>query len=176
MLLEAQIVSKMALLFGTTWMVNSIVISGLLVLIVIANLVFERWPSYPLTVPYVGVVLSLILAYFIPLRDLAIKSLSLRIVLATLMLCIPVLFAAMVFVRSFSDNRFSGSALGWNLFGSVIGGMLETVSQATGIRALALIAIGLYLGSWIARNRAGLVAFVDTIPVSEEHQVLADVR
>ncbi len=33
-LLEAQIISKMALLFGTTWLVNSIVISGLLLLII----------------------------------------------------------------------------------------------------------------------------------------------
>lgn len=28
MLLEAQIVSKMALLFGTTWVVNAVVVSG----------------------------------------------------------------------------------------------------------------------------------------------------
>ena len=34
MLLEAQIVSKMALLFGTTWVVNAVVVSGLLCLIV----------------------------------------------------------------------------------------------------------------------------------------------
>jgi len=37
MLLEAQIVSKMALLFGTTWLVNSVVVGGLLLLIVAAN-------------------------------------------------------------------------------------------------------------------------------------------
>ena len=42
MLLEAQIVSRMALLFGTTWVVNSIVVSGLLCLIVAANLVYQR--------------------------------------------------------------------------------------------------------------------------------------
>ena len=41
---------------------------------------------------------------------------------------------------------------------------------------LALIAIGLYLGSWIARNKAGTVRFADTIPVREQHEVLADVR
>jgi hypothetical protein len=40
-LLEAQIISKMALLFGTTWMVNSIAISGLLLLIVGSNLLVE---------------------------------------------------------------------------------------------------------------------------------------
>jgi len=176
MLLEAQIVSKMALLFGTTWVVNSIVVSGLLVLVVIANVLFEYWPSYPLTMPYAGVIISSLLAYFIPLHSLLFASFSLRIIVATLLLCLPVLFAGMVFVRSFADMRFSGSALGWNLFGAVLGGMLETLSQATGIRALALMAIGLYLGSWTARNRAGAVASVDTISVREEHEVLADVR
>jgi spermidine synthase len=174
MLLEAQIVSKMALLFGTTWVVNSIVVSGLLALVVIANLIFERWPSYSMAIPYAGIILSAMLAYFIPLRTLLFESVSLRTIVATLLLCMPILFAGMVFVRSFADMRFSGEALGWNLFGAVLGGMLETVSQATGIRALLLMTVGLYLGSWIARNKAGTLTFVDT-PVREEQAVLAEV-
>ena len=44
LLLEAQIISKMALLFGTTWVVNSIVISFLLLLIVLSNMVVGKWP------------------------------------------------------------------------------------------------------------------------------------
>src|SRR5947199_306245 len=47
MLLEAQIVSKMALLFGTTWLVNSVVIGGLLLLIVAANVLVEFVPRFP---------------------------------------------------------------------------------------------------------------------------------
>lgn len=176
MLLEAQIVSKMALLFGTTWVVNSIVVSGLLVLIVIANLIFERWPSYSVAVPYAGVIFSAMVAYLIPPTALLFESLSLRIMVATLLLCMPILFAGMVFVRSFADMRFSGAALGWNLFGAVLGGMLETFSQATGMRALTLMAVGLYVGSWIARNKAETMPLVDTIPVREEQEVLADMR
>jgi spermidine synthase len=176
MLLEAQIVSKMALLFGTTWVVNSIVVSGLLLLIVIANVVFERWPFYSMAVPYAGVIFSALAAYIIPLRALLFESLSLRITVATLLLSLPVLFAGMVFVRSFADMRFSGAALGWNLFGAVLGGMLETASQATGMRALTLIAVGLYVGSWIARNKAATLPLVDTILDREEHQVLAGMR
>jgi len=53
MLLEAQIVSRMALLVGTTWVVNSIVVSGLLLLIVAANLVYQRFPSIPVGFAYV---------------------------------------------------------------------------------------------------------------------------
>lgn len=153
MLLEAQIVSKMALLFGTTWMVNSIVVSGLLLLIVISNLIFEVWKSYPLALPYVGIVVSAMLSYLIPLRSLMFEHLGARIMISTVLLCLPVLFAGMVFIRSFAESQFSGPALGWNLIGGVLGGMLETVSQATGIRALVLIAIGLYIGSWIAHSR-----------------------
>jgi len=176
MLLEAQIISKMALLFGTTWVVNAIVVSGLLALVVIANLVFECWPSYSMAIPYAGIILSAVLAYFIPLHTLLFESVSLRITVATLLLCMPIFFAGMVFVRSFADMHFSGEALGWNLFGAVLGGILETTSQATGMRALVLMAAGLYLGSWIARNRAGAVSFVDTIPVREEQAVLAELR
>ena len=164
MLLEAQIISKMALLFGTTWVVNSIVISGLLVLIMGANLIFEHWPSYPLAVPYVGIILAAMLAYFIPLRLLLFESLLLRITVATLLLCLPVFFAGMVFIRSFADAHFSGIALGWNLIGAVLGGMLETISQATGLRALVLIAVAIYIASWVARARAGKTQVAEALP------------
>jgi spermidine synthase len=153
MLLEAQIISKMALLFGTTWVVNSIVVSGLLLLIVVANLIFARWRTYPLALPYAGIIVSAMLAYFIPLRVLLFENVGVRVMVATLLLCLPVLFAGLVFIRSFADVRFSGAALGWNLIGAVLGGMLETVSQATGMRSLVLITIGLYVGSWIARRK-----------------------
>lgn len=46
LLLEAQIISKMALLFGTTWVVNSIVISVLLALILAANAVAAKFPPF----------------------------------------------------------------------------------------------------------------------------------
>jgi hypothetical protein len=59
MLLEAQIVSKMALLFGTTWVVNAVVVSGLLFLIVGANLVYGAFPRIPLAAAYAGLFLVL---------------------------------------------------------------------------------------------------------------------
>ncbi len=47
MLLESQIVSKMAQLFGTTWVVNSVVVAGVLCWIVAANLVYTSFPKTP---------------------------------------------------------------------------------------------------------------------------------
>ncbi len=153
MLLEAQIVSKMALLFGTTWVVNAVVVSGLLCLIVGANLVYGRVPRIPLRVAYGGLFLALAVMYFVPMQKLFVESWSLRALLATLALCTPVFFAGIIFVSSFARAGFRGSALGSNLFGALIGGLLEAASLWFGLKSLTIIAGFLYLGSAIFLSR-----------------------
>jgi spermidine synthase len=149
LLLEAQIISKMALLFGTTWVVNSIVIAVLLVLIVLSNLLVERRPNIPFTAAYLGIFASISVAYAIPLETFFFASIWLKALTATTVLCLPVFFAGIVFIRSFAREGFSSEALGSNLFGALIGGMLESLSMWTGIRSLLIIAALLYAASWI---------------------------
>jgi hypothetical protein len=67
-----------------------------------------------------------------------------------LVLCLPVFFAGIVFIRSFARDGFSSDALGSNLLGAMVGGMLESASLWTGIRWLLVFAAVLYLASWIA--------------------------
>ncbi|HEV2395568.1 MAG TPA: hypothetical protein VGS27_01325 [Candidatus Sulfotelmatobacter sp.] len=153
MLLEAQIVSKMALLFGTTWVVNAVVISGLLCLIVGANLAYGAIPRIPLAVAYGGLFLTLVVMYVVPMQKLFFESWSLRALVATLALCSPVFFAGIIFVSSFARAGFRGSALGSNLFGSLIGGLLESASLWFGLRSLTILAALLYLGSAIFLSR-----------------------
>lgn len=157
MLLEAQIVSKMALLFGTTWMVNAVVVSGLLCLIVGANMVYSAFPRIPLVGAYLGLALSLAVMYVVPLEKLFYESWALRVFAATLVLCAPVFFAGIIFVASFAAVGFRGSALGSNLFGALIGGLLESVSLWFGLRSLTIVAALLYVGSaWFLRRRHGV--------------------
>jgi spermidine synthase len=153
MLLEAQIVSKMALLFGTTWVVNAVVVSGLLCLIVGANLVYGAFPRIPLAVAYAGLFLALAVLYVVPMQKLFFESWSLRAIVATLALCAPVFFAGIIFVSSFARAGFRGSALGSNLFGSLIGGLLESASLWFGLKSLTILAAILYLGSAIFLSR-----------------------
>ncbi len=153
MLLEAQIVSKMALLFGTTWVVNAVVVSGLLCLIVGANLVYGAVPKIPLSLAYAGLFVTLAVMYFVPMQRLFYASWTLRGIVATLALCTPVFFAGIVFVSSFARAGFRGSALGSNLFGSLIGGLLESASLWFGLKSLTIIAALLYLGSAIFLSR-----------------------
>ena len=148
-MLEAQIVSKMALLFGTSWVVNAVVVSGLLCLIVAANFVYGVVPRIPLSLPYGGLFLSLALMYAVPLQKLFFESWMLRGVVATLILCTPVFFAGIISISSFARAGFRGSALGSNLFGSLIGGLLESSSLWFGLKSLMVIAALLYVASAI---------------------------
>ncbi len=153
MLLEAQIISKMALLFGTTWLVNSFVVGGLLLLIVAANLLVARRRQIPFVVAYAGIFAAMALAWFVPMGRLFFQSLWVKAVVATVVLCLPVFFAGIVFIRSFAAAGFSGEALGSNLFGSLVGGLLESLSFWTGLKSLLLLAAVLYIASWIAVGR-----------------------
>jgi hypothetical protein len=153
MLLESQIVSRVALLFGTTWVVNSVVISVLLCLIVAANLFYQRFPQFGAKWAYAGLFSSLLVSFFLPIEKLLFESLFLRIFLSTLLLGLPVLFAGTIFISSFEKARFQGSALGSNLFGALAGGLLESFSLWFGLRSLVLLAILIYAGSAFALGR-----------------------
>ena len=150
MLLEAQIVSRMALLFGTTWVVNSIVVAGLLLLIVLANLIYKLLPRLPLSWTYAFLFGTLAVLYLIPTQQLFFQSVVTRVTVATFALCLPVFFASLVFIHSFSRAAFQGSALGSNLFGALAGGLLESLSLWFGLKSLTILAAFLYLGSAVA--------------------------
>ena len=164
LLLEAQIVSKMALLFGTTWAVNSIVIGGLLLLIVAANVLVEYQPKLPISFGYAGIMISILVAYVVPLRSFFFESIVLKMLAATLVLCLPVFFAGTVFIRSFAKDSFRGEALGSNLLGALVGGLLESLSYWGGIRSLLVLAAVLYMASWIALGTTALAPNVAPEP------------
>ena len=147
LLLEAQIISKMALLFGTTWLVNSIVIAGLMILIVASNFIVQWIPKIPVAVGYLGMLCTIAAGYFVPLEQLFFHSFWLKAIAATAVLCLPVFFAGIVFIRSFALEGFSSEALGSNLLGALAGGLLESLSMWTGIRSLLIVAGLLYLAS-----------------------------
>jgi spermidine synthase len=155
LLLEVQIISKIALLFGTTWFVNSIVISTILMLIVASNLVVDRWRSFPLWFGYSGLFITIAASYFVPIQALFFESLWIRAFTAAAVFCLPAFFAGTIFIRSFSKAGFKGEALGANLIGALLGGLLESISFWAGIRFLVLLAGALYLGSYLALRAQG---------------------
>jgi hypothetical protein len=116
-------------------------------MIVGANILVMSVSRIPVAVAYAGLFISIFVSYLIPPGQLFYNSLWLRVLVASAVLCVPVFFAGIIFVQSFARTGFSGEALGSNLIGSLVGGLLEALSFWTGIKALLLVGAFLYLCS-----------------------------
>jgi hypothetical protein len=139
----------MALLFGSTWIVNATVIAAILFMIVLANILVER---KKLTNPkpfYFMLILSILINYLLPAGSFLGLDLFWRVSLASFLQALPLFFAGMVFAISFSKTHSIGIALGSNLIGSVLGGVFEYASLFSGIRSLNLLAILFYFLSML---------------------------
>lgn len=140
----------MALLFGSTWIVNAVVIASILAMIVIANLIVVRTRMENPYPAYAFLTISLLFNFFVPVSNYLGLPLTWRIVLTSIIQVIPLFFAGMVFAITFSKAHFIESALGSNLIGSVMGGIFEYSSLMYGIRSLYLLALAFYLLSLLA--------------------------
>jgi hypothetical protein len=154
MLLEVQIISKCALLFGTTWLVNSIIITSLLFFILLSNLVVSLFPNFPQRLAYVGLFGMLVLSYIVPTDALFYESMLMRGAVATALYCSPVFFAGLIFISSFKQVGFRAEAFGSNLLGALVGGLLDSLSFWIGIKALVIVAAALYTMSLVTLKRA----------------------
>ena len=144
LLLEFQNINKTALLFGMTWIVNSINISMILFLILMANLFVQYSKIKSVKWPYILLFVSLLINFLIPLSIYNSLSYWLKSILASIMLNLPIFFAGIVFAIGFANSRHKSLAFGSNLLGAVAGGLIETVSFVTGIRLLIVITMILY--------------------------------
>lgn len=150
MLLETRAVVQMALLFGSTWIVNSLVFFSVLVLILLANLYVLKTSSKRLWPHYVTLVLFLLVTTAVPIDIFLNSSLPLRIGLPCLLALGPVFFAGVIFARSFADTVNPDMAFGFNIAGAVVGGLAEPFSMLLGFRHLLLLAVLFYLlSAWV---------------------------
>ncbi|MEK6220800.1 MAG: spermidine synthase, partial [Chloroflexota bacterium] len=143
-LLETKSITEIALLLGSTWIVNAAVIAAILIMIVAANMLVERYNLTNVKPYYIGLGLTLLFNYFVPISSLLGVSIVLRVVLSSLALSLPMFFAGVIFAITFSQADSIESALGSNLVGAVLGGMFEYSSLALGIRSLYIFALVFY--------------------------------
>jgi SAM-dependent methyltransferase len=151
LLLETQVISRLALFFGTIWQVNGIVISSLLVALLLANAVVERSKGWPRFWIWAGLVAGLAIAYWLPFERIG-GSPAVAGTVAVVVFSVPVVFAGILFASEFRAAASPSAALGANMLGAVAGGLLENLSLLFGMRALLLVAIGVYcvagVGLW----------------------------
>jgi spermidine synthase len=145
MLIETKAVVQMALLFGGTWLVNSIVFCAVLVMILVANLFVLSVRPRSLVPFYVGLVLSLVASAFVPIDAFLGLSRGLQITGSCLLAFMPIVFAGAVFAVSFSHAGDADRAFGANIAGAMFGGLCEYSSMLLGFQYLVLVAAAFYL-------------------------------
>jgi len=150
LLVEFKSITELALLFGTTWIVNALAISGVLMMSLAANLVvlqlrrLNLWPVYGLLFA------SLALSYLMPLDLLIGFAPAVRAVVSMVLLSLPLFFAGLIFGESLRRAKETAGPLASNLSGTFVGGLFEYGSIWWGIKSLYLIAAAVYVGALVA--------------------------
>jgi hypothetical protein len=104
----------------------------------------------------------------LPLEAFFFRSFWLKAIVASLVLCLPVFFAGIVFIRRFAEAGFAAEAIGSNLLGSLAGGILESASLWLGLKALLFIAMALYGAAWLASRTRLATSLPDSAAVPLE--------
>ena len=165
LLIETRGVTSLSLLFGSTWVVNAAVFAGVLVMALLANAVVARYRAASILVCFLLLLLSVLALWSADLGTLNRLPLLARAVVGGGLNGLPVAFAGLVVSALLARSANMAAALGANLLGCVVGGCLEYLSMYAGLRAVALLALALYLGALAFHLRAGRrLGALDSLP------------
>jgi hypothetical protein len=145
MLLETTGVVRLALLFGSTWVVNSIVFFAILVLILSSNLFV--WTAKPRTLwPYYSLLIaSLLVNTRMPVSSLLALPGAAKVIVSCIVIFVPIFFAGVIFTTAFRDSHQPDGDFGSNIGGVILGGLSEYFSLMVGFNYLLFLAIAFYL-------------------------------
>jgi hypothetical protein len=153
LLVETKAMTELAIFLGSTWTVNFFVIATILALIVFGTvLTYKGWVPRP-AVAFLALATLLLATYLMPVSLILGWDSPLRNAVAVGLLCLPLFFAAMIFAQAIRVEPSPSAALGSNLLGALVGGVLEYSSMQFGFHALYLAALVLYLLAWLTFSR-----------------------
>lgn len=154
MLIETKAVVQMALLFGSTWTVNTVVFAAILVMALAGNL-FAAWARPTKLWPYyTGLFAALAANLAVPVDSFLGLDPVARIVASCGLVFAPVAFAGVIFPVSFARAPMPDRFFGANVAGALAGGLVENASMLLGFRYLLLLAVGFYAASGLVGWRA----------------------
>ncbi|MCX5702209.1 MAG: hypothetical protein NTW64_04450 [Candidatus Omnitrophica bacterium] len=148
MLLETVGITRFALLFGSTWLVNSAVIISILIMVLLANLYVWRARSIDIKAVYFLLIATIFLDWLLKPEFYLVFNRPIGIMLSSLALSLPMLFASVIFASSFKEAKDIPGVFAYNMLGAIAGGFCEYISMATGFNFLLLLAIAIYYISY----------------------------
>lgn len=157
MLLETRAVTQMALLFGSTWLVNSSVFFSVLLLILAANIYVIKVKQVRPAWHYLGLIVFLGVGAAVPPDLFLTGGTAWRYIAPCILALSPVFFAGVIFATSFRKAPQPHIALASNIAGCVVGGVAESLSMMLGFQYLLLVAALFYgLSAWSPRTQLAM--------------------
>jgi hypothetical protein len=80
---------------------------------------------------------------------------------------LPLFFAGIIFASSFKKTNDITGVFGFNLLGAIVGGLCEYVSMWSGFNFLYLVAMGMYLVSFLSLRAAKVTTESVSISLQE---------
>ena len=149
MLLETKAVVHGALVFGSTWVVHTMVFSALLVMILAANLWVLKWKPKKLAPFYAVLLAAMAINIAVPLDSFLGLPRVLQGVAVGVLVFSPIFCAGIVFARLFARAEKPDQALAYNAAGAILGGLLESCSMLVGFQWLLALAGLIYAACWL---------------------------
>ena len=149
MLIETKGITELALVFGSTWFVVSIVIGFILLMAYFANFLIIKKIKIKVWLIYLLILISVSLGYFYTLIDHGSINPIAQKILTPLMLTIPIFFSGLAFSKQLSVEKTLTVALSSNILGAIFGGLLEYNSMYFGFRSLYILGFIMYLTAFI---------------------------
>lgn len=149
LLLQTKSISDCALYVGSTWLVCTLVIAGVLLMVLLANLAVLRGARghYP------ALFLALALVCLTPRETVLEASFAGRLAWTLLAVPLPIFFAGVIFSTSFRAGRSAPALFGANLIGATVGGFAEYLGMVLGSAGLAAVIAAAYALSWLCAPR-----------------------
>lgn len=144
MLVETKCITEMAKIYGSTWMVTSIVIGVVLVMAFVANLLVIKKIKLNVLQVYSLLMISLFLGYLSSMFGFNFINQKVFDLLFPLILASPILFSGIAFSKELSKLNSASQAISANILGAMLGGFLEYNSMYFGFSSLYLLAGFLY--------------------------------
>ncbi len=146
LLLETKNITDCTLFFGGTWFVTLVVVAGVLLMVIAANVVAERLRGFSPWM-YAPLFASLAVLLLVPRESILDYAFAGRMLWTILVVPLPVFFAGLIFSTTFRDAASPSAAFGANLMGAMLGGFCEYLAMAVGNHRISLLVIAAYLGS-----------------------------
>ncbi|MDQ6656731.1 MAG: spermidine synthase [Actinomycetota bacterium] len=155
MLLETKNIATFALMFGTTWLVNAMVFTGVLVIVLAAVETTRRIKTPRLPVVWAAIMVALAIGWIVNPDWLLAWPFWPRLIVAILVSFLPIYLANIAFAKRFAATGNAQAAFGLNLLGAIVGGCMEYGALLTGYRNLLIVVAGLYLLAFVLTPRRG---------------------